>query len=89
MDEEKVILDSAPFLHEDKHELECRETTIAAPQARVAQPQPFRAEAISPHSYLPLSGFVAIFCGILGICTLICSIPAVVLSTSVSIIKMS
>ena len=76
-EKEKETLDATHLLQESD------ETTAALPQ--IAQLHSFHGKlAISPHSYLALSVFVAIFCGILGIYTLPCSIPAVMLSASVS-----
>ena len=51
----------------------------------VAQPQPIMVtpvvmDDLAPHSFMALAIIVAIFCGVAYLLSLICSIPAIVLS---------
>ena len=54
------------------------------PVVQVQSQQGINKNAITPHSYLALSICVAICCGILNPLTLVCTIPAAVLSAMVS-----
>ena len=54
------------------------------PVVQVQPQQGINKNAITPHSYLALSICVAICCGILNPLTLVCTIPAAVLSAMVS-----
>jgi hypothetical protein len=58
-------------------------TVIAQPQPMMSIPVPgggYKTGDLAPHSFMALAIIVAIFCGVLYVVSLMCSIPAIVLS---------
>ena len=60
-------------------------TVVAEPQPIMVTPVAVDVEDLAPHSFRALAITVALFCGIAYLLSLICSIPAVVLSFMVGI----
>lgn len=60
-------------------------TVVAQPQplAVISTPVVYNKDDLAPHSFMALAIIVAIFCGVVSLLTLMCSIPAIFFSCMV------